>query len=29
MFEMKYFQINTDNMQERVRLVDAVLSLNK
>lgn len=29
MFEIKYFQINTDNMQERVRLVDAVLSLNK
>lgn len=27
MFELRYFQVNTDNMQERVRLVDAVLSL--
>lgn len=26
MFELKYFNINTDNMQERVRLVEAVLS---
>lgn len=27
MFELRYFQINTDSMQERVRLVDSVLSL--
>jgi nicotinamide riboside kinase len=27
MFDLRYFQINTDNMQERIRLVDAVLSL--
>ena len=29
MFELPYFQINMDNMQERVRLIDAVLSKNK
>lgn len=29
MFELRYFQINTDNMQERVRLIDSILSLNK
>lgn len=28
MFELRYFQINMDNMQERVRLVESVLSLN-
>ena len=27
MFSLRYFQINTDNMQERVRLIDSVLSL--
>ena len=27
MYDIKYFQINTDNMQERVNLIDAVLSL--
>jgi|SRR6185436_10085174 len=27
MFELRYFQINTDNMQERVKLVNSVLSL--
>lgn len=29
MFELKYFQINTTNMQERVRFVDSILSLVK
>lgn len=28
-WDLRYFQINTDNMQERVRLIDAVLSLHK
>lgn len=28
-FGIKYFQINTDSMQERVRLIDAVLSFSK
>lgn len=27
MFELPYFQINVDNMQERVRMVDAVLKM--
>lgn len=27
MFEIRYFQINTEGMQERVRLIDSVLSL--
>lgn len=27
MFELRYFQINTDSMQERVKLVDSILSL--
>lgn len=27
MFELRYFQINIDNMQERTRLIDSVLSL--
>jgi len=27
MFELRYFQINTDSMQERTRLIDAVLTL--
>lgn len=27
MFELRYFSINTDNMQERIRLIDAVMSL--
>lgn len=27
MFELKYFQINTDNMQERIQFIDAVTSL--
>ncbi len=27
MYEVRYFQINTDNMQERIRLIDGVLSL--
>jgi nicotinamide riboside kinase len=27
MFGLKYFQINTENMQERVKLIDSVLSL--
>ena len=27
MFELRYFQINTDSMQERVRLIDSILSL--
>jgi len=26
MFDLRYFQINTESMQERVRLIDAVLS---
>lgn len=26
-FDLRYFSINTDNMQERVQLIDAVLSL--
>lgn len=29
MWELRYFQINIDNMQERVRLIDNVLSLHK
>jgi hypothetical protein len=29
MWELRYFQINIDNMQERVRLIDSVLSLHK
>lgn len=29
MWELRYFQINIDNMQERVRLIDSVLSLYK
>lgn len=29
MWDLRYFQINTDNMQERVRLIDNVLSLCK
>lgn len=29
MFELRYFQINTDNMQERIRLIDSVISLIK
>jgi nicotinamide riboside kinase len=29
MFSLRYFQINTDNMQERVRLMESVLSLAK
>ena len=28
MFELRYFQINTDSMQERVRLIDSILSLH-
>jgi predicted ATPase len=27
MFYLRYFQINTDNMQERIRLIDNILSL--
>lgn len=27
MFGIRYFQINTDNMQERIRLIDSVISL--
>jgi len=27
MFQLRYFQINTDSMQERVRLIDSILSL--
>jgi len=27
-FGLRYFQINTDNMQERVRLIDSVISLH-
>lgn len=29
MFQIRYFQINMDNMQERVRFIDAVLSTQK
>lgn len=29
MWELRYFQINIDNMQERVRLIDNVLNLHK
>lgn len=29
MWQLRYFQINTDNMQERVRLIDSVLSSGK
>lgn len=29
MYEIKYFQINTDNMQERAHQINAVLSLSK
>lgn len=29
MWELRYFQINIENMQERVRLIDNVLSLHK
>lgn len=29
MWELRHFQINTDNMQERVKLIDSVLSLAK
>jgi nicotinamide riboside kinase len=29
MFSLRYFQINTENMQERVRLMDSILSLAK
>lgn len=29
MFSLRYFQINTDSMQERARLIDSVLSLRK
>lgn len=29
MFGIKYFQINTDSMQERVQVIDAVLSFSK
>jgi len=29
MFELRYFQINTDSMRERVRLIDSILSLSK
>lgn len=28
MFDIRHFQINTDNMQERARLIDSVLSLH-
>lgn len=27
MFQLKHFQINTDNMQERIQFIDAILSL--
>lgn len=27
MFELQYFQINTDNMQERIKIIDSVLNL--
>lgn len=29
MFEIRYFQINTDSMQERCRIIDGILSLIK
>lgn len=29
MWDIRHFQISTDNMQERVRLIDSVLSLSK
>ena len=29
MFDLKHFSIHTDNMQERVKLIDSVLSLNQ
>ena len=29
MFEIRYFEINNDNMQSRVRLIDNVLSIHK
>ena len=29
MWQLRYFQINIDNMQERVRLIDSVLSTHK
>lgn len=29
MWDLRYFQINIDNMQERVKLIDGVLSLHK
>ncbi len=29
MWELRYFQINIDNMQERVRLIDSILSLKQ
>jgi adenylate kinase family enzyme len=29
MWNLRYFQINIDNMQERIRLIDAVLTLHK
>lgn len=29
MFELRYFQINMENMQERTRFIDAVLSIQK
>ncbi len=29
MWQLRYFQINIDNMQERVRLIDSVLSAHK
>lgn len=29
MWELRYFQIHIDNMQERIRLIDAVLQLHK
>lgn len=29
MFDLRYFQINTDNMQERIKLVESVISLVK
>jgi len=29
MWDLRYFQINVENMQERVRIIDSVLSLHK
>lgn len=29
MFELRYFQINTDNMQERVKLINNILGLHR